>query len=191
MDNQLEIVWHQFKTLYDDLMNTYSGSFEDSRHNIHQELGTELWGYPLCNREGAPDSDGSWHVWRLAWPHGYTHVVKIESTQDSYLNILLERLHLQATAPSPKAYQKKKAAEEQERRFGAQKNVQQYKRDVDAENAPFFKKAMDNALSGRLNPTNPTKDAIYSYKGQKNRSRIVRPLDDSEGGLVIPEHLKR
>jgi len=191
IDDKLEFVWHQFKTLYDDVMNVYSGSFEDSRHNIHNEFGQELWGYPVSNLRGAPVPDLSWHLWRYAWPHGYTHVVKFESIEDSYLSLLLSRLHLQAHAGSARKYQRLKAQEEEARREKAQKDASDFKRDIDAENAPFYRKALDNALSGKLNPTNPTRDQIISYTGQRNRSRIIRPLDDREGGLVVPDYLKR
>lgn len=191
IDPQLVFVFHKFQTLYDDVMNEYSGSFEDSRHNIHNELGQELWGYPLSNLRGAPVPDLHWHIWRYAWPHGYTHVVKLESREDGYLGILLSRLHLQAHATSARHYQRLKAEEDERQREKAQKDAESFKRDIDAENAPFYKRAMDNAMSGHLNPTNPTRDSIISYSNQKNRSRIIRPLDDTEGGLIIPDYLKR
>lgn len=191
IDDKLEFIWHQYVTMYDDVMNSYSGTYEDSRHNIHNELGQELWGYPIGNLHGAPVPDLHWHIWRYAWPHGYTHVVKLESKESGYLGILLSRLHLQAHATSARHYQRLKAEEDEKQRLKSQKDIQDYKRDVDRENAPFYKKAMDNALSGHLNPTNPTKDQIISFPGQKNRSRIIRPLDDTEGGLIIPDYLKR
>jgi len=190
IDDKLQFIWQPFRTLYEDVMNEYSGSFEDSRHNIHNELGQELWGYPLCDLRGTPIPDQTWHIWRHAWPHGFTHVIKIESTEDKYLAILLERLHLQANM-SLREYRKHRQTEDQEAKKKRQKDTQDYLENINHENAPFFKKAMENAMSGRLNPTNPTKDSIISYPGQKNRSRIIRPLDDSEGGLVIPDHLKR
>lgn len=191
IDDKLEFVWHQFQTLYDDVMNIYTGTYEDSRHNIHNELGQELWGYPLSDHKGAPVPDLHWHLWRYAWPHGHTHVAKLESTQDGYLGILLSRLHLQAHAKSARHYQRLKAEAEEKQREKTQKEAESFKRDIDAENAPFYKRAMDNALSGHLNPTHPTKDQIISYPNQRNRSRIIRPLDDSEGGLVVPDYLKR
>ena len=53
-----------------------------------------------------------------------------------------------------------------------------------------FRKAMENFEHGITAPTNPMKESIISYAGQKNRSRIIRPLDDEEGGLVLPDYLK-
>lgn len=190
IDNKLIFVWQEFRTLYEDVMNTYSGEYEESRHCVHNELGQELWGSPLMGLRGVPIPDNHWHIWRLAWPHGYTHVVKLESTEDKYLAILLERMHLQANM-TLRAYEKKKEQDAIEEREREKKRNQDYLADINHENAAFFKKAMDNAMSGRLNPTNPTKDSIISYPGQKNRSRIIRPLDDTEGGLIIPDHLKR
>jgi len=186
IDNQLEFIWHKFRTLYDDIMNTYSGSFEDSRYYIHNELGQELWGFPLISNRGTPLLECAWHIWRRGWPHGYSHVVKIESLESRYLNVLLSRLHLQANASSARDYQKQKANEEEAKRLKEQKDIQEYKRDIDSENSSFFKKALENAQRGIINPTNPTKDSIISYSNQKNRSRIVRPLEDEEGGLIVP-----
>lgn len=190
IDNKLTFVWHPFRTLYEDVMNEYSGSFEDSRHNIQNVLGQELWGFPLKDLKGAPIPDQTWHIWRHAWPHGFTHVVKVESKEDKYLAVLLERLHLQANM-NLRDYRKYKEAEDEAAREKEKKSTRDYLGDINKENAPFFRRAMENALSGKLNPTNPTKDSIISYPGQHNRSRIIRPLDDHEGGLIIPDHLKR
>ena len=46
---------------------------------------------------------------------------------------------------------------------------------------------MENFDRGVVAPTNPEKETIVSYGGQTNRSKIVRPLDDEEGGLIVPE----
>lgn len=188
IDKNFEFVWHEFKTLYDDFMNKDTGSFEDSRYNIQNIFGKEVWGYPLTNSRGEPTRENKWHLWvKHSVLGGYYHVVKLESVEDSYLSLLLSRLHLQAHAGSARKYQRLKAEEEENRRLKAQKDVRDFKRDIDAENASFYKRAMDNAMSGHLNPTNPTRDSIISYSGQRNRSRIVTPLTDKQGGLITPD----
>ena len=190
IDSKLEFVWHEFRTLYDDVMNSYTGSFEESRYNIHNEFGQELWGYPLTNGQGNPIPEHSWHIWRQQWPHGLCHVMKIESTESGYLNVLLSRLHLQANS-TPRKYQRKMTEEAEEKRLKEQKQTKDLMADVQAANAGFLNKIKDNAARGLWKPTNPTKDAIYSFPGQKNRSRIIRPLEDHEGGLILPDDWKK
>jgi len=190
IDSKLEFVWQEFRTLYDDVMNSYTGSFEESRFNIHNELGQELWGFPLTDGHGNPIPENAWHIWRNQWPHGMCHVVKIENLDSGYLNILLSRLHLQANVPARK-YQRRMAEEAEEKRLKEQKQTLDLMGDVQSANAGFFNKIKDNAARGLWAPTNPTRDQIISYPGQRNRSRIVRPLEDSEGGLVVPDHWKK
>ena len=147
IDSKLEFVWHEFRTLYDDVMNSYTGSFEESRYNIHNEFGQEFWGYPMTNGLGAPIPELSWHIWREQWPHGLCHVMKIESTEDGYLNVLLSRLHLQANS-TPKKYQRKMAEEAEEKRLKEQKDTQALMGDIQVANAGFLNKIKENAARG-------------------------------------------
>ena len=48
---------------------------------------------------------------------------------------------------------------------------------------------MENFEFGRTAPTNPTKDIIMSYRGQTNKSKIIRPLNDKDVGLTTWEDL--
>jgi hypothetical protein len=70
-------------------------------------------------------------------------------------------------------------------------DVQELNNAVMEENRWLLTRAMDNMASGRINATNPTKDIITSFSGQGNKSRIVRPLTDTEGGLILPEQWRK
>jgi hypothetical protein len=63
--------------------------------------------------------------------------------------------------------------------------------EVQKENAWLVSKAMDNFAAGRTAPVSPQKDIITSFGGQKNKSRIVRPATDTEGGLILPDNWDR
>ena len=191
IDRELHLVYHPFRVLYDDVINGYNGSSEDPRFNIHMEHGHEVWGFVLTTSAGAPIPEHKYHIWRRQWPHGYCHVIRLDSLDEGHLSLLLSRLHLQANIASSKKYQRKLAEEAEEKRIKDQKATQDMMDDVQEENKWLLKKALENADRGIVNPTNPTKDQIISYPGQGNRSRIIRPLDDTEGGLIIPEHWRK
>ena len=96
IDEKLFIVYHPFAMIWDDMMNQYVGELEDPRFTIHREHGEEVWGFVTTYGDGAPIPEGAWHVWRLCEPHGWAHVVRVESKEGEYLKILTDRLHLQA-----------------------------------------------------------------------------------------------
>ena len=77
--------------------------------------------------------------------------------------------------------------EEEEKLLKNQKRAEDRFDDAHDENAWLVRKAMDNLDRGVTAPTNPKKETIASYKGQTNKSRTVRPLDDEAGGIVTPE----
>jgi hypothetical protein len=143
----------------------------------------------MRNSDGSPRVDESWHVWRHCWPYGWAHVVKVESKEPEYLALLTRRLYLQANVQEKygdKEYRKRLEEANEEEQEKEQKKTQELFDAVQDENAWLLKAAMENFASGKVAPTNPTKDSIISYPGQENRSRIVRPLEDEEGGLIIP-----
>jgi hypothetical protein len=167
-------------------MNSYSGSLTDPRNYIHQEFGWENFGFVLTDNVGAPILDKSWHIWRLQEPFGWTHVIKVDSKDPDYLTLLTNRLHLQAIYKnkSAKAWRNKQIQDEQDKQEKDFKAREDHFNGVRDENSWLTKKAMDNFSSGITAPTNPTRDIITSYTGQGNRSRIVRPITDKEGGLL-------
>ena len=54
-------------------------------------------------------------------------------------------------------------------------------------NSGMFGRAAENMARGLTAPTAPTKEIITSFSGQTNHSKIVRPITDREGGLILPE----
>ena len=176
--------------MWDDIINEYVGSMEDPRFTIHYEHGCENWGFVLTDGDGAPIPEGSWHIWRLCEP-GWAHIMKIEDKHDYYLKLLIRRLDLQARWSDKygaKSWNRKQAVDADEIKERKQAQHQELFDAVQDENSWLMKKAMENFERGHSAPTNPTKDSIISYPNQTNRSRIVRPLDDTEGGLIIPEN---
>ncbi len=87
IDSKLYIVWHPYATLWDDMMNQYEGALEDPRFTIHREYGEEVWGWVTTNGQGAPLPEQAWHVWRLCEPHGWAHLVRIDSKASEYLSL--------------------------------------------------------------------------------------------------------
>jgi hypothetical protein len=189
IDQKLYFVHHPYRVLWDDVINTYSGSLSDPRNYIHQEFGWENWGYVLTDGKGAPIEDGAWHLWRLADPFGWAHVIKIDSKDPDYLTLLTDRLHLQAVYKnkSIKAWRDKQMQDEQDRQEKSFKDREAKFNDVRDENSWLTRKAMENLDRGVINSSNPQHGQIISYPGQKNRSTIRRGVTDEEAGLITPD----
>ena len=194
IDKDLYFVWHPYRLIYDDLMNQYLGSPDDGRFCIHEEFGQEIWGWILKqvgNDDPAPEE--KWHLWRECWPYGWVHVTCIESEQEEYLKLIGKRLWMQARISDTYGraeWNRMNEAEKQEFNLSKQKAADQLFADVQDENKWLTKKAMENFDRGDTDPTNPMKESIVSYPGQIKRSKIVRPITDTEGGLVIPDSWK-
>lgn len=187
IDEKLYLVWHPYKVIWDDMMNQYEGELEDPRFTIHQEHGEEVWGFVTTDGDGAPQPDNKWHVWRLCEPYGWAHVVGVEAKQGEYLRLLTNRLHLQATYREDYgdlAWNRKLDSDNEEARELAMKKQSDMQMAVQDENSWLMKKAMENMERGIIAPTNPTKDSIISFPGQKNKSKTIRPLDDEDAGLI-------
>ena len=191
LDPKLYFVWHPWRVLYDDVMNQWTGELENPRFSITEYSGQEVWGFPMTDNNGAPIPENRWHIWRLCWPHGWCHVCNVASDQEDHLKTLLKRLDLQAQISnmpnSQRTMLRMRQLEEEELMVKKQKEATDLCDDTHQENAWLLRKAMDNLSSNVTASTNPQKETITSYAGQVNKSRIIRPLDDEEGGIVTPE----
>lgn len=189
IDQDLHIVHHPYRVMWDDIINGDAGPIEDTRYTIHEEYGELNFGYVLTDNVGAPLPDGSWHIWRLCEPHGWGHIVQIEDNHNYYLKLMLKRLYLQAKISDKyghRAYSRHLDQEAEDEAAIMRKDKQALFDAVQEENSWLMQRAMDNFGRGKFAPTNPQKETITSYGGQTHRSRLSRPLDDTEGGLVIP-----
>ena len=187
IDSKLFIVWHPYQMIWDNIMNQYVGALDDPRFTIHREHGEEVWGFVTTDGQGSPLPEQAWHVWRLCEPHGWAHVVRIDSKAPAYLKLLTKRLHIQARFRDKygdMAWNKQLRADQEQAKEQALKDKQAMFEAVQDENSWLLKNAMYEFERGRIKPTNPTIDSITSYAGQGNRSRIIRPLRDEDVGLV-------
>ena len=192
IDEKLYIVYHPFRLIWDNLMNQYTGELDDPRFTIHREHGEEVWGFITTNGDGSPIPEGAWHVWRLWEPHGYTHVVRVESKEDGYLRFMLDRLHLQAFVRDKDgsiAWNRHMAEEQSIAQVAAQDAHQESLGAVQEENSWLMKNAMESFQRGHTAPTNPMIQKIISYPGQKNHTATSRPLEDEDVGLKSIEDL--
>jgi hypothetical protein len=194
IDYKLYFVWHPFNVMYDMIMNQYTGSMDDPRFAIEEQYGQEVWGWVTTNGKGNPIKDETWHIWRLCDPYGWAHVCNIASASPEYLNLLVKRLYLQARIQAKEgdlAYNRHVREEEEAAQEKKQQEIQDLYAAVQDENSWLVEKAAENFRAGKTSPTRPTKDIISSYKGQTNKSRIVRPITDTEGGLLLPDRWKQ
>jgi hypothetical protein len=192
IDEKLYLVHHKFALIWDDMMNQYEGELEDPRFTIHREHGEEVWGFVTTDGDGAPIPEGAWHVWRLCEPHGWAHVVRVESKHDQWLGLLVSRLHIQKTFRDKYgdiAWNRLTRDEQEAAQIKMQDAQQEGFEAVQEENSWLLKNARDNMSRGITAPTNPMMETIVSYSGQKNKSRTSRPLDDSDVGLKSIEDL--
>jgi hypothetical protein len=192
IDDKLYLVYHPFEMIWDDMMNQYEGEILDPRFTIHREHGEECWGWVTTDGSGAPIPECAWHVWRLCEPHGWAHVVRVESRHDQYLGLMVNRLHIQKTFRERYgdiAWNRNTREEQEEAQKARQDAQQEGFEAVQEENAWLMKNARDNMSRGITAPTNPTIEKIVSYAGQTNKSRTSRPLDDSDVGLKGIEDL--
>jgi hypothetical protein len=192
IDEKLYIVYHPFAVIWDDMMNQYEGELADPRFTIHREHGEEVWGWVTTDGSGAPIPEGAWHVWRLCEPHGWAHVVRLESKHSQYLGIVVDRLHTQAQFRhryGDIAWNRLTRTEQEEAQVKMQEDQQELFEAVQEENAWLTKNAMDNFQRGKTAPTNPTIEKVISYSGQTNHTATSRPLEDHDVGLKGIEDL--
>lgn len=190
IDHNFEIFLHPYEIIYDDIVNEYVGSLDDPRFNIHFEGGYKIFGHPLKGRGESYKPDGRFHIWRHCFPHGWAHILPLESLEGPYLLLALERIWLQAwyrDKYGDLAWNKMTREEQEAIHRNIQKVQTEKFGEIQEQNSWLMNKAMENFASGRTKPTNPTKDIITSYSGQTNKSRIIRPITDREGGLIVPD----
>ncbi len=167
-------------------MNQYEGELLDPRFNIHREHGEEVWGFCTTDGTGAPIVERAWHVWLLCEPHGWAHVVRIENKAAPYLKLLTHRLNVQARFRDRYgdiAWNRNTRDEQELSQEKAQADKQELLEAVQDENSWLTKRAMENFERGVVAPSNPMKETITSFPGQKHRSRLERPLEDEDVGL--------
>lgn len=187
--DRLYIIWHEYRCELDTVMNTYVGPEEDPRFCIHEENGEEVFGWVLKDNKDRPIPERAWHIWERH-QFGFSHVCPILFSSPEYLQRLAYRLYMQTKITDKYGYKKYyeflKAGEE-ELKGKEKQDALDLQAAVNEENGWLVRRAMENMERGITAPSNPQKDSIMSYGGQKNRSRIIRPLDDAEGGLVVPD----
>ena len=203
IDDGLYPIWHQYKIYYDNIMNAYHGPLDDPREKINYNYGQLNMGFVLTGRKGEPlleetqlekenpkGHKGAWHIWRHSSQFGWYHVIKLESTEAEYLQLVIKRLwkyHQFTEKYGFLQYNKAMADLDEETK---QKIAKEYTEVLEAEqdaNMWLMRRVMDNFSRGEVAATNPTKEQIISYPGQSNRSRIIRPLDDDdqESGIIL------
>jgi hypothetical protein len=177
-------------------VNEYTGKLTDERYPIVEnsfKYGELVMGHVLTNGKEEPTPDGTWHIWRWCEPaRSYAHVINIDCKDEMYLNLLVKRLWLQAKYNDKyghSGYQKLMEQADIEHRQKIADDRQDLMGEIHKANSAMINRAMYNMEHGRTAATNPTKEVISSYSGQKNRSKIVRPLEDREGGLLLPEDM--
>ena len=190
IDENLYPVWHPYRLLWDSIVNEYTGEIEDPRYQVHYKHSDLNFGYILTNGKGEPTPDGAWHIWRLCRPHGWAHIIKVESKDRVYCNLLVKRLWLQAKYNDRyghTGYSRMLEEMQLADRQKAQDDRQDMMNEIQKTNSSMMNRVVENFEYGRTKPTNPMKEIITSYPGQKDHSKIVRPLEDKEGGLIIPD----
>lgn len=190
IDENLYPVFHPYKVLWDSVINEYSGELDDPRFQIKSEYGELNFGFVLTNGQGIPTPDGEWHVWRLCRPHGWAHVMNIADRSDRvYLDLLCKRLWLQAKYNDKyghTGYTKLLEKLDTEKREKEQSDKQDLFDDISSANSAMLNRVRDNYERGHVRPTNPMKETIMSGGGLTKRSKLVTPLDDKSGGLILP-----
>ena len=189
IDKDIYPVFHRYRILWDSIVNEYSGPLDDPRYQIKQEYSELNFGFVLTDGKGQPAPDGHWNLWRWCEPHGWAHIINIDSRDPEYLNFLVERIWLQAQFNDQygRGYQRKLEEADLERRDKLMADRDDMMKEISKANSGMLNRAAENLGRGITQATNPTKEIITSFSGQTNKSKIVRPITDREGGLVLPE----
>lgn len=191
VDERLHLVWHPWRVMYDEHMNTYAGRIEDPRFTIGEQAqygGEEIWGFVLTDGSGHPIPENHWHCWRLS-EMGWCHVTRMEEPSRAFLAFFLDRLQLQSYITGkygPRAWARFEWDEKEQRESAGLEKMDLEFKDVLHENKRIMEEVRENWKSGVVASTDPRKDVIISYPGQTNRSGYSRPLDDEEGGFIVP-----
>lgn len=194
LDDQLYVIWHPYRILWDDMVNDYQGEIIDPRYHIgvnSARCGELVMGHVLTNGQDVPTPDGNWHVWRWCEPaSAWAHVIAIESKDPMYQRLLVKRLWLQAMYNDKfgaKGYQKLMEQADLDEREKLQNEKSDLMNEISKANSGMMSKVRDNFEHGRTEATRPMKETIVSAPGLSNKSKMVRPATDREGGMVLPE----
>jgi hypothetical protein len=190
LDDCLYPVYHPYKILWDDVINEYTGELENPRYQINSLSGELVFGFILTNGQGVPSPDGHWHIWRLCRDRGWAHVINIDSKDPGYLDLLVRRLWLQDQYNQKygfRGYQRMLEEMDLAARDKAMDEKKDLMNEIAKANSGMMARVRENFERGIVKPHNPQKEIIVSGKGINKRSKIVRPLDDAEGGLILPE----
>jgi len=192
IDEDLFVLWHPYRLHWNDILNQYSGELEDPRLtiSISPHYGDqELWGWVLTDGQKRPLSENRWHVWRLCRNYGWAHIFPILNTEEAHLKHYLHRLFLRTQIQDKYGIAGWQRFEKEEDELKQQKRVQDHEnqfQDTMNENRSLMRVALENMERGYIQATNPTKEVIMSYPGQKKFDKIERPLTDKEGGFFAP-----
>ena len=167
-------------------MSTYYGSLEDPRYSIDWHGGTRIFGWILSDGKGDPVLNENFHVWRWCDPVGWCHIAEILDRSPIYLQKTIDSLWEQKLVEKygrKAVIRMKEAKAEAAMEKEAQQKAQAFE-DLQKENKGMLRTIAENFAAGKVRPTNQVVETITSYNNQSNRSRIIRPSEDSDGGLV-------
>lgn len=186
VDPELYLIRHPYRVLWDDIINEYEGRVDDPRNTIHLEHGEVNFGYVLTDGQGSPIEDNSWHIWRFNKDHGWAHVIKLEALHPEYIEKVINRLFNYRVFTQKygfKSYNRLLAELKDEEREKMMRDEQDLAKSWNEENKWLVNRAKENFSRGIVKPTNPQKEIITSFSGQTNKSRIIRPIDERDGGV--------
>lgn len=194
IDKDFHFIFHPYRLLWDDMVNDYTGSLEDPRYpiveNTHR-FGQLVMGHVLTNGQDVPTEDGTWHVWRWCEPAAaWAHIINIDSRDEQYLRLVAKRIHLAAVYNDKyghRGYQQMMEQADIERREKIQDDKTDLMDEISKVNSAMLSRVRDNYERGVVNSTNPTKETIMSGGGLSSARKLVRPLSDREGGLILPD----
>ena len=195
IDKDLHFIWHQYRCIYDDVINRYYGEIENPRFTISESYGYTNFGFALTDNKGNPISEEKFHIWRYcpavsAW----AHVIDIASKEPKHLHKVVNSLARSARLADMNRRERLNFLqdEQEEQLVKKQTEGQDLWNEVNKANSKLLKTAADNFASGIVAPTSSdvTIDKIISYKGQKNRTRISRTRTDSEAQIILPDNWK-
>jgi hypothetical protein len=193
LDENLWPVYHPYKLIWDNFANADTGSLADPRYATFEQstkVGTLVLGHVLTDGDGQPLPDGTWHVWRWCEPAAsWAHVINIDSKDPLYLNLLMRRLWLTDQYNQRyghRGYQKMLEQADAKTRQKAADDRKDLMGEIHKANAGMVNRVIENFKRGVYKKDPPKKEIIMSGEGISNRSKIVRPVTDREGGLILP-----
>lgn len=188
IDANIWPIWHPWRILWDDTINADEGPADNPRFTVHGDGEHLIMGFVMTDSEGRSISENEWHLYRLS-QYGWNHIFNVASTDGLHLTKILDNLYLQAliSTKGKRAWSRHLQAKELQNQARDEANARDRFEGIQDQNKWLMRKGLEEAERGNINPTNPVKEIITSYRGQKSKSKIVRPLTDKEGGIYIPD----